>query len=311
MVYQWEPETQYNLGDVVIFEGHKYTIVQPHRSQADWTPPVTPALWARLPEEYGVPSQASPDYKQPQQPYHEEKPWDQHQHQKVDIDHEEQKKNWYDLDDKRKKELEIGGGLALGVAALGAGLFAYKHHEKNEEEKKAHAWGLQAWLKDAQARTQDFHQNGPRGPATWVLVQGKNFPQRPLPGGEENGQTLFISRAFYEGGIQVGKASYSFKDGAFIGYAHNEISLSTYEVLLADPRVVRWVETSGHCRPEELGAQPVEAGRESDGQPLYVAQAYYHNAVHPGKCSPHLSGAFITYGGTEKEVKDYRVLCYA
>lgn len=42
-----------------------------------------------------------------QQWFAEEKPWDQHSHQKVDIPHEEQKKNWYDLDEKRKKELEV------------------------------------------------------------------------------------------------------------------------------------------------------------------------------------------------------------
>ena len=33
--------------------------------------------------------------------------WDEHKHQKVDIPPEEQKKNWWDLDEKRKKELEV------------------------------------------------------------------------------------------------------------------------------------------------------------------------------------------------------------
>ena len=33
--------------------------------------------------------------------------WDQHQHQKVDIPPEEQQKHWWDLDEKRKKELEV------------------------------------------------------------------------------------------------------------------------------------------------------------------------------------------------------------
>ena len=33
--------------------------------------------------------------------------WDEHKHQKVDIPHEEQQKNWWDLDEKRKKELEV------------------------------------------------------------------------------------------------------------------------------------------------------------------------------------------------------------
>ncbi|KAI0093201.1 carbohydrate-binding module family 12 protein [Irpex rosettiformis] len=316
MVFQWEPETQYNLGDVVMYESHKYKIVQPHRSQADWTPPVTPALWARLPEEYGAPSEPQPgyqppSYQQPQQPQAvPEKSWDEHSHQKVDIPPEEQKKNWWDLDEKRKKELEIGGGLALGAALLGGGLFAYNHHKKGEEEKKAQAWGLQNWLKDAQSRTQDFHQHGPRGPVTWVLVQGNNFPANPYPGGEEDGRTLYIARAFHEGSIQVGKTAGHWTNGAVIGYAHKEIAVPTFEVLLADPRAVQWVDAKGHFKPQDLNVRPVEAGREADGTPIYIAQAHLNNGVHPGKASPHLDGAFITYGGTEKEVDRYRVLVY-
>ncbi|THG95651.1 hypothetical protein EW026_g6045 [Hermanssonia centrifuga] len=321
MVYQWEPETQYNNGDVVEFEGHQYQIVQPHRSQSDWTPPVTPALWARLPEQYCQPGQGgggyNPSYEQPQQQQQQEpvndgqgKQWDEHEHQKVDIPHEEQKKNWWDLDDKRKHELEVGGGLAAGLGLLGAGYYAYKHHEKSGEEKKAQVWGLQGWLTDAQRRTQEFYQNGPQGPVTWVLVQDKHVPEGAFPAGEVDGEPLYVCRAFHEGSIQVGKVSPRLDRGAVIGYGHNEIHLATYEVLLGDRRAVQWVEAHGHLDLNELGARPVEAGKESNDTPLYIAQAHYHNGIHPGKCSTHLDGAFIPFGNTEKNVSDYRVLCY-
>lgn len=58
--------------------GHKYQIVQPHRSQSDWTPPITPALWTRLPEEYVGPSPGyqSPPAQQPQQPQQAPPPGD-------------------------------------------------------------------------------------------------------------------------------------------------------------------------------------------------------------------------------------------
>ncbi|KAL4253454.1 hypothetical protein ABKN59_002091 [Abortiporus biennis] len=321
MVYQWEPETQYNVGDVVEYEGHKYKIVQPHRSQSDWAPPLTPALWARLPEEYHGGEHhehhEQPQQQQPQQPYvppqggYDEKPWDQQTKQQVPVHHEEQKKSWDDIDPERKKQLELGGGLVAGLAAIGAGYFAYKHHEKSEEEKKAQVWGLQTWLKDAQARTEDFHRNGPRGPATWVLAHGTNIPQGAFPGGEENGEPVYISRAFYEGGLTVGKASSRLKKGAVIGFAHDEIDFDTYEVLLADPRGVRWVSTHGKLNLAELGARPVEGGREPNGTPLFIAQAHHNNSILPGKCSEKLKAAFIPYKGTEKEVSDYRVLCYA
>ena len=44
--------------------------------------------------------------------------WDEHKHQKVDIPHEEQKKNWWDLDDKRKKELEVSLFIAAAYGRL-------------------------------------------------------------------------------------------------------------------------------------------------------------------------------------------------
>lgn len=329
MVYQWEPDTQYNYGDLVVYEGHQYKIVQAHRSQSDWAPPLTPALWERVHEEYHGGDQQS--YQAPQQQQQQPNPGysygappgqgggyqydnhagsEKHPEQTVDIDHDERKKNWFDLSDERKKQLEIGGGLLAGAAVLGAGYFAWHEHEKNEDKKKAYTWGLQNWLKEAKDRTDAFYQHGPRSPTTWILAQGRNIPQGAIPGGEENGQPIYICRAFHEGSLQVGKASPNLKEGAAIGYGHKEINLPTYEILLGDPRAVRWVNFRGRLDLQELAARPVEAGRESNGTPLYVAQCHHDNGVHPGKISEKLNSAFIPYGGTEKEVKEYRVLCY-
>lgn len=82
-----------------------------------------------------------------------EKPWDQHSEQKVPIHDEERKHGWDSLSDDRKKQIEVGGtrklsltafviinvlqvggGLVAGIAALGAGYFAYSEHKKSEEE---------------------------------------------------------------------------------------------------------------------------------------------------------------------------------
>lgn len=57
---------------------------------------------------------------------------------------------------------------------------------------------MQTWLKEAQARTEEYHRNGPRSPVTWILVHGTQIPQYAIQGGDENGQPLFISRAFHE-----------------------------------------------------------------------------------------------------------------
>jgi hypothetical protein len=226
-----------------------------------------------------------------------------------DVPHEEQKKNWYDLDDHRKKELEVGGGLALGLALVGGGYLAYKGHKKSEEEKKAQVWSLQGWVRDAQARTDQYYQQGGRDRLAWILNKGRHMPKNAIVGGSEHGKDLYICRAFHEGGLQVGKASSVFNEGGVIGYKHHEIAVGTYEILVGEPNAVRWVPSSGKINTEMFknGVQAVEGGREDDGTPLYVVQAPYNNAIHPGKASTELHSAFIPYDGSEKEVKEYRV----
>ncbi|KAG8683438.1 hypothetical protein FRC09_016081, partial [Ceratobasidium sp. 395] len=169
-VNAWEPGTQYNIGDEVEYQGVRYKIVQPHRSQGDWTPDVVPALWGR---EYG-----SAPTNQAQQTYNapEQRPWDQHDQTKVEFGQEEKEKNWYDLDPERRQQLEIGGGLLAGAALLGGGFLAYKKHKEHEEDKKAQAWGLQNWMTGAQDRTRQYHQGGSQG-VTWVLTHGTQIPQ--------------------------------------------------------------------------------------------------------------------------------------
>ena len=44
----WETNTAYVVGKRVKFADNLYRCVQGHTSQDDWTPDVTPALWARV-----------------------------------------------------------------------------------------------------------------------------------------------------------------------------------------------------------------------------------------------------------------------
>src|SRR5258705_6492342 len=67
--------------------------------KSDWTPPITPALWGRMHRGHG--SDRPPEKNDSSQMWHE------HKTQQVEIPHEERQKKWYDLDDKRKKELEV------------------------------------------------------------------------------------------------------------------------------------------------------------------------------------------------------------
>ncbi|ETW80945.1 carbohydrate-binding module family 12 protein [Heterobasidion irregulare TC 32-1] len=315
MVDSWSPGTAYSYGAIVEFEGAKYKIIQPHTSQSDWLPPNTPALWGRVPdgehhEQQQQPTPPQYSYGGQQGGYSDQKPYESHPDQKVDIPHEEHKKKWWDLSDERKKQLELGGGLLAGAAILGGGYLAYHEHEKNEEEKKALTWELQNWLRDAQTRTDDFRAHGPRGPTTWVLTEGHNIPDGAIVGGTDNGSPLYIARAFVEGGLQVGKAGRGLSKGASVGYKHKEYEVNKYEILLGDPRAVRWVDAKGALHLDRLNARPVEGGREPDGTPQYIAQAEHGGGTHPGKAATIFEGAFVPYGGKEKKEEHYRVLCY-
>ena len=45
---QWVTDKAYEVNDRVKFDNVLYKCVQAHTSQADWTPNLTPALWARV-----------------------------------------------------------------------------------------------------------------------------------------------------------------------------------------------------------------------------------------------------------------------
>jgi len=285
---------------------------------------VTPALWGRMQDgDQGCSGGGGndeksggyqPSYNQapPQAPQFAPQP-SEPQEQPTE---EEKEKHWYDLDDHRKKQLEVGGGLLAGITALGAGYVAYKEHGKHEDEKKAHVWALNNWLRDAQTRTQAYYNGQTQGPVTWIYTEGKNIPRNAIVGGQETydregQQILYISRAYYEGGLLVGKASSVFKLGAVVGFEHEEIHLDKYEILVGDENAIRWVNVKGVLNIQYLGARPVEGGKEPDGTPIYIAKAYHKNAEHPGKASPaYGDGCFIPFGNKEVKVSNYQVLCY-
>jgi len=327
MVQCWEPGTQYDYGCVVEYCGAEYKIIQPHRSQGDWTPDVTPALWGRMQggghhghhgdqHSGGGYGGGSYQQQQPQQPAQPAQP--QYSYGGGGVPNpgpptpaaqptqDEKKTNWYDLDDERKKQLEIGGGLLAGAALLGGGFAAFQHHKKNQEENKAEAWAVSNWLDDAKQRTATFNSRGPQGPTTWILTQGTNIPQGAIEGGrEKGGDVLYIARAYYEGGLHLGKAGRHFRKGAVIGYGGKEVEVDTFEVLLGDPRAVKWVAVNSN---EFQVNRLVEGGKEKDGTPLQIAQAYYKGGTHPGKYNKGFGGACIAYGGKEEIVQQFQVL---
>jgi len=310
-VLQWEPQTPYNVGDVVKYQGVLYKVIQAHTSQSDWTPPIVPALFERLPEDANLDNLPPPPPPSDGQ-YGKQKtpdlPFDEN---KADVQDHEKKSEWSELDPTRQKEIEAGGGLLLGLAAVGAGYALYKHREYTAEEKKTHLWALQNWLQEAKERTDDFNQNGAKGPLTWILTSGKNIPHGALLGGQDkSGQALYIARAYYDGGLQLGKAGTQLKEGGLITANGKEIDVVTFEILLADQTAIKWVDASG-TPSDDLVSSPPEGGHEADGTELYIAQAPFDSTVQPGKTSKKLKGAIVGYALKEELIPEYRILALA
>ncbi|KAF8728510.1 hypothetical protein AX14_006535 [Amanita brunnescens Koide BX004] len=154
---------------------------------------------------------------------------------------------------------------------------------------------------------------GDRRGVRWVSASGKvNDYLGPVlveGGREKNGEPLYIVRAHCKNGIHPGKAGRHLND-AHIPWGGKEELLHRYEILVGDPRGVRWISMSGKV-DDHLGAIPVEGGREKNGEPLYIARAYYKDGIHPGKAGRHLEDAHIPWGGKENLVHKYEILCYA
>lgn len=113
----------------------------------------------------------------------------------------------------------------------------------------------------------------------WKLVQPNTpfaFPPDALQIGHDgSGQPLFSARAWHEGGLQLGKAGPHLNRGCSISYGGAEIQTDTYEVLCAarpDPALLKWMCFNHGEEMRVEGWQPVEGGRERDGQSLFVAK---------------------------------------
>jgi hypothetical protein len=57
----WAINVPYEVGDIVIYQGGGYEVVQAHTSQETWAPPATPALW----KVYVPPGQGPQPWVQP------------------------------------------------------------------------------------------------------------------------------------------------------------------------------------------------------------------------------------------------------
>jgi hypothetical protein len=138
----------------------------------------------------------------------------------------------------------------------------------------------------------------------WETARGGRIPTGAVPHGyEEDGEPLWVCRARIHGGVHPAKVRPAF-GAAQATWGGREVRVDEYEVLM-DRGI--WGIASGGTVP----AEALPAGRDGDGEPLYVARsAIEPGTLHIGKLRRSSGAATIGYGDDEHTAFSYEVLLH-
>lgn len=157
------------------------------------------------------------------------------------------------------------------------------------------AWSLFQWKAPPWPAAGGFTEIGSSGAV----------PAGAKPAGREaDGATLYVARAAYAGGMHPGKWRQ--------GWTAAAISYGGAEVWVENAAVWTGMLSGGSdgiwLLPDSaLNASPV--GWEADQTTLFVARAAIEGGVHIGKWRRDWTKAAIPYGGQERWVSNFDVLC--
>lgn len=127
---------------------------------------------------------------------------------------------------------------------------------------------------------------------SWVS-QG-SIPTNAVQTGKEEGRSLYVCKASYNGGTHPGKIVANYCN---ISYGGKELVLANYEILVG----------TGNWSSPRSGLQGAfVAGYETTGSPLYLCRANYQNGTHPGKVVAGFCN--IAWGGQEVVLSNYELL---
>ncbi|KAK9765365.1 hypothetical protein K7432_006373 [Basidiobolus ranarum] len=154
----------------------------------------------------------------------------------------------------------------------------------------------------------------PDFPFKWVYANKGLIPEGSIPlGKESDGALSYAARAYHRKSIQIGRVTPALQ-GVRVGFAGDFAVLKDYYVLCGDPKLTRWVETSGTLNLNQVSFKPIECGLDIKGDPLYLAAIDYKNGRFLGKVGAHTPGMLYTRNGKERAVplnETYLVLAYS
>ncbi|KAH8828532.1 hypothetical protein DL96DRAFT_1603605 [Flagelloscypha sp. PMI_526] len=269
---EWSPGIQYSTGSTVTYQGSTYTVVQPHLSQADWTPALVPALFTLQSGQHGSHPKAS-----------EHAPASSSSH----VHPPDTSAAVSRVAQSAPTQMPVPSPYHAADTSQTQTLPAPPTSWPSTKDE---------WIAHARDRTSFFHANGPRNPATWILVDEHLDPSATLSVGE-----FFVARGFFEGNIIIGEVHKSKTSHANFADSH----ATEFEILVGDPHGIRWVDVNGKFDLNTLPYRPIEAGKTAGDALLYVAQGYVSEAQRPGMVAD--GGEAIISG---HHTTQYQVLCY-
>lgn len=135
----------------------------------------------------------------------------------------------------------------------------------------------------------------------WVQAEGGNVPPNAFPGGEDNGEPLYVARANFQGALIPGKLISSHGQ-AYVPWGGAENGCAQYEILCDFNGT--WMACSGGNIPSNA----VAAGQSEDGEPLFVGRVNHEGTLTVGKVQASHGVIYIPYGGQELGFPDYEIL---
>jgi len=137
----------------------------------------------------------------------------------------------------------------------------------------------------------------------WVSQSGGAYPPYAVHAGVDSDNELYVARAHHEGAIVPGKLHVT-HSSIYIAYNMAEVPVGDYEVLIAPPASLSWVEGSGGNTPTNA----VEGGHENDGEKLFIGRVIHEGTVTVGKVHPSHGVCYFPYAGEELNSADYEIL---
>lgn len=139
------------------------------------------------------------------------------------------------------------------------------------------------------------------GGVCWVAADSGSVPPSAFPGGEDNGEPIYVIRANFQGGLIPGKLLSS-HGTAYVPWGGAENACPQYEVLCD------FGGTWTQCNGANIPSNAVTGGQSEDGEPLYIGRVLHEGSLTVGKVQPSHAVCYIPYGGGELGFPEYEIL---